>query len=190
MIAKSQPNFSLGQFVSTPAALEALQKAGQSAAEFLKRHVKGDWGELCGEDRQAKDELGWTAPAFCRLTARESAKNCGSSPRRLMMPGEEQPRRFCCRANTEGRQWPHAFRRSSECCLGRSVGAVELLSLAGGGSSDSCRGGRLLVIGSLGEKSLDLRIILAKRNEGRRIKLRVGQGFSQLAQISVQLLDS
>jgi hypothetical protein len=43
MIAKTLPKFSLGQMVATPGALEALQRAGQSATEFLQRHAKGDW---------------------------------------------------------------------------------------------------------------------------------------------------
>jgi hypothetical protein len=41
--------------VSTPGALEALHAAGQSADEFLSRHVTGDWGVLDEEDRQAND---------------------------------------------------------------------------------------------------------------------------------------
>jgi len=53
MIAISQPQFSLGQIVATPGALEALQKSGQSAIEFLERHARGDWGDVCDEDRQA-----------------------------------------------------------------------------------------------------------------------------------------
>lgn len=56
---RSQLKFPLGQLVATPAALESLQKAGQSATEFLQRHVKGDWGDwgdLCNEDRQANDQ--------------------------------------------------------------------------------------------------------------------------------------
>ena len=28
----------------------ALLRAGQSPAEFLERHVQGDWGDLCAED--------------------------------------------------------------------------------------------------------------------------------------------
>jgi hypothetical protein len=56
MIAKCQPKFSLGQIVATPGALEALQKAGQSATEFLQLHIRGDWGQLCDEDRQANDQ--------------------------------------------------------------------------------------------------------------------------------------
>jgi len=56
MIAKSHPKFTLGQIVATPGALEALQKSGQSAIEFLQRHVQGDWGDMCEEDRQANDQ--------------------------------------------------------------------------------------------------------------------------------------
>ena len=44
--------FSLGQVVATPGALTALQKAGQQPQEFLERHLQGDWGELCEEDRK------------------------------------------------------------------------------------------------------------------------------------------
>ncbi len=56
MIAKSQPKFSLGRIVATPGALEALQKAGQTPTEFLKRHAWGDWGDVSEEDRQANDQ--------------------------------------------------------------------------------------------------------------------------------------
>ena len=49
---KQQRLFSLGQIVVTPGALTALEKAGQTPMEFLTRHVRGDWGELCEEDRK------------------------------------------------------------------------------------------------------------------------------------------
>jgi hypothetical protein len=55
LIAKAQPKFSLGQIVATPGALEALRKAGQSAAHFVQRHAQGDWGDLCDEDREANN---------------------------------------------------------------------------------------------------------------------------------------
>ena len=48
--------FDLGQIVATPGALEALGSAGQSPAEFLTRHVQGDWGEVDDEDKQANDD--------------------------------------------------------------------------------------------------------------------------------------
>ena len=42
--------FPLGAIVATPGALEALEASHQSAAEFLARHVKGDWGDLSADD--------------------------------------------------------------------------------------------------------------------------------------------
>lgn len=39
------PKFKLGQVVGTPGALEALEASNQSPAEFLDRHVRGDWGD-------------------------------------------------------------------------------------------------------------------------------------------------
>ena len=44
--------FSLGQVLLTPGATEALFTAQQVPPEFLLRHVHGDWGELCAEDRR------------------------------------------------------------------------------------------------------------------------------------------
>jgi len=42
--------FALGQTFITPGAEEALQIAGQTATEFLRLHMSGDWGELSDED--------------------------------------------------------------------------------------------------------------------------------------------
>ena len=47
-----KPLFDLGQLVATPGALAALEKSGQSAMDFLSRHVTGDWGELTEDDRK------------------------------------------------------------------------------------------------------------------------------------------
>lgn len=48
--------FSLGQVVATPGALAALKESGESPAPFIARHVAGDWGELCDEDKSLNDE--------------------------------------------------------------------------------------------------------------------------------------
>jgi hypothetical protein len=58
MIASNNqcPKFRLGQLVATPGALEALQAAGQSPAEFLARHQIGDWGDVDAEDKKANDD--------------------------------------------------------------------------------------------------------------------------------------
>ena len=42
--------FALGQTFITPGAEEALQIAGQTATEFLRRHMSGDWGDLSDDD--------------------------------------------------------------------------------------------------------------------------------------------
>ena len=47
--------FPLGQVVATPGALSALQKAEQLPAEFLDRHVNGDWGEVTDADKQENE---------------------------------------------------------------------------------------------------------------------------------------
>ena len=52
-----KPKFSLGQVVATPGALHALQEAGQTAFEFLSRHVQGDWGDdLDADDKDLNDK--------------------------------------------------------------------------------------------------------------------------------------
>ena len=48
--------FALGQTFITPGAEEALQIAGQTATEFLRRHMSCDWGsELSDEDVQENE---------------------------------------------------------------------------------------------------------------------------------------
>ena len=53
---ETDKKFSLGRIVSTPGALHALHQAGQSADEFLSRHVCGDWGDLDDEDKSLNDK--------------------------------------------------------------------------------------------------------------------------------------
>jgi hypothetical protein len=47
--------FSPGQLVATPAALKALEDAGQSALSFISRHVRGDYGDMDVHDCRAND---------------------------------------------------------------------------------------------------------------------------------------
>jgi hypothetical protein len=42
--------FELGRTLITPGAEEALDIAGQTHNEFLRRHAAGDWGELSDAD--------------------------------------------------------------------------------------------------------------------------------------------
>jgi hypothetical protein len=44
-------SFPLGRILATPGALKAMEEAGISPAFLLARHLSGDWGELCPEDK-------------------------------------------------------------------------------------------------------------------------------------------
>ena len=45
------PLFSPGKIVATPGALALLEEANKSPSEFLARHLRGDWGDLCQDDK-------------------------------------------------------------------------------------------------------------------------------------------
>lgn len=44
------PLFELGQVVATPGALETMHSLGMTGLELLRRHHRGDWGDLDAED--------------------------------------------------------------------------------------------------------------------------------------------
>ena len=48
--------FKLGQIVGTPGAISALSRAKQSPSEFLNRHHRFDWGDICNGDKILNDE--------------------------------------------------------------------------------------------------------------------------------------
>lgn len=56
MTQSNRPKFALGQVLSTPGALLALERAGDSLQTFLQRHHSGDWGETCEEDAQMNED--------------------------------------------------------------------------------------------------------------------------------------
>jgi hypothetical protein len=47
---RGERTFPLGRLVATPGAVEALRENGQEPTEFLRRHWRGDWGDLDQED--------------------------------------------------------------------------------------------------------------------------------------------
>lgn len=47
--------FALGQTFITPGAQEALEIAGQTPIQFLRRHMSADWGEISEDDAQEND---------------------------------------------------------------------------------------------------------------------------------------
>jgi hypothetical protein len=56
MNAICKPKFNLGQVLATPGALEVLEASGQSPQFFLEKHQRGDWGEVCQEDKMLNDQ--------------------------------------------------------------------------------------------------------------------------------------
>jgi len=48
--------FELGRVVGTPAALLAIEEAGQEESFFLDKHASGDWGSADAADAKANDE--------------------------------------------------------------------------------------------------------------------------------------
>jgi hypothetical protein len=49
------PLFPLGAVVATPGAIALLRQHDTNPFTLLQRHVRGDWGELCAEDRIANE---------------------------------------------------------------------------------------------------------------------------------------
>ena len=45
------PLFLAGQIVATPGALALLEQANKTPLEFLSRHLRRDWGDLCQDDK-------------------------------------------------------------------------------------------------------------------------------------------
>ena len=50
-----KPKFSCGVILATPGASEAFERNHQMPLEFLQRHLSGDWGDLCEENRLLND---------------------------------------------------------------------------------------------------------------------------------------
>jgi hypothetical protein len=67
--------FPVGQIVATPGALALLDRANRTPIEFLSRHLRGDWGDLCPEDK-TENELslkhGFRLMSSYRVTENEN----------------------------------------------------------------------------------------------------------------------
>lgn len=75
MVDFARPRFPSGQVVATPGAFEIIAQDGHSPAEFLDRHVRGDWGSLSAEDRQLNEEAltdgSWILSAYRTRTGKK-----------------------------------------------------------------------------------------------------------------------
>jgi hypothetical protein len=56
MTTKAAVQFHLGPTVATPGALEALGRNQTTGIEYLQCHSRGDWGDLCDEDKALNDQ--------------------------------------------------------------------------------------------------------------------------------------
>ena len=52
MNTETKSKFKLGQIVSTPGALEALQRNNTDGGDYIRRHAACGWGAICEEDVQ------------------------------------------------------------------------------------------------------------------------------------------
>lgn len=55
-IAKPSVRFRPGQVVMTPGASDALAQSNEHPLNYLRRHLMGDWGEVCEEDARSNEE--------------------------------------------------------------------------------------------------------------------------------------
>jgi hypothetical protein len=72
-----------GRVVATPGALNTLDRFNVSYLELLGRHLSGDWGDLCDEDK-ASNEAALTsgeARLFSAYTLRRSVEGAEETER-------------------------------------------------------------------------------------------------------------
>jgi len=50
-----QPRFALGQLVMTAGVAELIRQGRINPSAYLRRHLTGDWGDLCDDDRRSND---------------------------------------------------------------------------------------------------------------------------------------
>lgn len=49
-------SFQLGEVSITHGARDEFEKLGINPRAFLRRHMRGDWGDVCDDDRQANED--------------------------------------------------------------------------------------------------------------------------------------
>ena len=88
------PLFQPGQIVATPGALPLLEEAKRTPQEFLSRHLRGDWGDLCQEDERENEfglKYGFRLISCYQITATENLwviTEADRSVTTLLLPNE------------------------------------------------------------------------------------------------------
>lgn len=55
LVALSQPRFRAGRLLMTAGVNDLVQRGVFNPGPYLQRHLDGDWGDLCDEDRRSND---------------------------------------------------------------------------------------------------------------------------------------
>jgi hypothetical protein len=96
--------FHPGQLLATPGALQAIEESGQKPSDFLRRHLAGDWGEVCAEDWGLNDQAvrdgGRVLSAYRTLRG----VKLWVSPRPPTRRATGRPRRSCSPTSIERRR--------------------------------------------------------------------------------------
>ena len=50
------PLFKPGSVAATPGALDTMARYGTDSMALLRRHLSGDWGDVCPDDAKANDD--------------------------------------------------------------------------------------------------------------------------------------
>lgn len=56
LLNMSALKFRLGQLAATPGSLETLERIDVSPIELIRRHSRGDWGDVHPEDRELNEQ--------------------------------------------------------------------------------------------------------------------------------------
>ena len=59
-LLSTMPFLPAGEIVATPGALALLEQANKTPAQFLSRHLCGDWADALGPDDHAENALSLT----------------------------------------------------------------------------------------------------------------------------------
>ena len=54
--ARPESMFALGRVTATPGALTYLERIEEQPMNLIRRHVTGDWGDLCADDIKANHQ--------------------------------------------------------------------------------------------------------------------------------------
>jgi len=88
--------FPAGRLLATPEALALLDRVNRSPLEFLSRYLRGNWGDLCQDDK-TENEL--SLKQGFRLLSSYSVSEAQTLW--ILTEADSRPQHCCCATNTE-----------------------------------------------------------------------------------------